>query len=101
MALNPLLLFQKKSFVAKKDYAKLIRRFPDMLNSDGIVVLCLNAPELSSKWLQDQVTEVAPGRLEFVQRVENPPTFPSKDLEKSLKVLIYRKKEDQELTRNE
>jgi len=81
--------FQKKSFVAKKDYAKLVRRLPELLVEGGEVLLCLNAPELDSQWLKTIVTEEAPS-LCFIERLENPLSFPSVDVERSLKVLKYR-----------
>ena len=83
--------FQKKSFVAKTDYGKLIRRLPDFLTEDGYVMLCLNAPELSEAWLRDRVS-AEPLQLEFVERLDNPDSFPCKDLDRGLKVLIYRKR---------
>ncbi|MBI2733394.1 MAG: class I SAM-dependent methyltransferase [Aquabacterium sp.] len=38
--------YQKGSFVATKDYARLMRRLPDLLKPGGHALLCLNAPEL-------------------------------------------------------
>ena len=81
--------FQKGSFVATKDYARLIRRLPDLLEPDGHVLLCLNAPELGPGFLQDLVREGAP-ELEFVERLANPAAFADVSEERSLKVLVYR-----------
>ena len=81
--------FQKGSFIAKKDYIKILRRLPSFLEPDGLVLLCLNAPELDTEFLKGQVAEAAP-ELEFVERLENPSSFASKDLEKALKVLVYK-----------
>jgi 23S rRNA (cytosine1962-C5)-methyltransferase len=81
--------FQKGSFIATKDYAKLMRRLPDLLRPGGQAMLCLNAPELSTDFLQTQMAEVAP-ELVFEQRLPNPPAFADVDPERSLKVLIYR-----------
>jgi 23S rRNA (cytosine1962-C5)-methyltransferase len=81
--------FQKGSFVAKKDYIKILRRLPSFLEPDGLVLLCLNAPELDTEFLKGQVAEAAP-ELEFVERLENPSSFASKDPEKALKVLVYK-----------
>ena len=81
--------FQKNSFVAKKDYGKIIRRLPDLLVDDGFVMLCLNAPELNTKWFDDLVATEAPA-LKFVERLENPSSFGSEDDERGLKVMIYR-----------
>jgi len=81
--------YQKGSFVATKDYARLIRRLPDLLAPGGHALLCLNAPELGLAFLQDQMRELAPG-LEFVERVANPPVFADVSAERALKVLVYR-----------
>lgn len=81
--------YQKGSFVATKDYAKLIRRLPDLLRPGGHALLCLNAPELGQAFLQDQMQELAP-ELQFVERVENPAVFADVSSDSSLKVLVYR-----------
>lgn len=81
--------YQKGSFIATKDYAKLMRRLPDLLRPGGHVLLCLNAPELDTAFLKDQMAEIAP-ELTFVERVANPAAFADVDEERSLKVLAYR-----------
>ena len=81
--------YQKGSFIATKDYARLMRRLPDLLAPEGQVLLCLNAPELGTAFLQEQMTEIAP-ELKFVQRLANPPVFADVNEECSLKVLVYR-----------
>lgn len=82
--------YQKGSFVASKDYGKLIRRLPGLLTeTGGQVLLCLNAPELGMDFLQDQVTENAP-ELEFVMQLPNPDSFPTADADRGLKVLLYK-----------
>jgi len=80
--------YQKGSFIASKDYIKLIRRLPDLLEPQGHVLLCLNAPELDTGFLHSQVAQAAPG-LTFVERLPNPAAFVDRDPEKSLKVLHY------------
>ena len=81
--------YQKGSFVATKDYARLMRRLPDLLAPGGHALLCLNAPELGMAFLQDQLQDVAP-ELAFVERVANPAVFADVSPERSLKVLVYR-----------
>jgi 23S rRNA (cytosine1962-C5)-methyltransferase len=81
--------YQKGSFVATKDYARLMRRLPELLAPEGHVLLCLNAPELGLSFLQDQMQELAP-ELTFVQRVGNPAVFDDVSPERALKVLVYR-----------
>ncbi|AOG24634.1 class I SAM-dependent methyltransferase [Acidovorax sp. RAC01] len=80
--------YQKGSFVATKDYARLIRRLPDLLAPGGHALLCLNAPELGVDFLQTQMRELAP-ELAFVERVANPAAFADVDEERALKVLVY------------
>ena len=80
--------YQKGSFVATKDYARLMRRLPELLAPGGQALLCLNAPELGLAFLQDQMKELAP-ELNFVQRVANPAVFADVSPERSLKVLAY------------
>jgi len=81
--------YQKGSFVATKDYARLMRRLPDLLMPGGYALLCLNAPELGMAFLQDQMQALAP-ELTFVQRVANPAVFADVSEDRSLKVLVYK-----------
>lgn len=82
--------FQKGSFVATKDYARLARRLPALLAPGGQALLCLNAPELGVAFLREAVESNAPG-LAFVERVANPAAFQDVSAERSLKVLAYRR----------
>jgi 23S rRNA (cytosine1962-C5)-methyltransferase len=81
--------YQKGSFVATKDYARLMRRLPDLLLPDGHALLCLNAPELGPDFLQTQMREWAP-ELSFVERLANPASFADVSHERALKVLVYK-----------
>ena len=81
--------YQKGSFVATKDYARLMRRLPDLLDAGGHALLCLNAPELGMAFLQDQMQELAPS-LALVERVPNPSAFADSSPDRALKVLVYR-----------
>ena len=80
--------YQKGSFVATKDYARLMRRLPDLLDNGGHALLCLNAPELDTAFLQDQMRALAPD-LRFVERLANPAAFADVSQERALKVLVY------------
>ena len=81
--------YQKGSFVATKDYARLLRRLPDLLAPGGRALLCLNAPELPWAWLRAQVDEHAPG-LQLIERLAHPPAFADVDADRALKVGAYR-----------
>ena len=80
--------YQKGSFVASKDYARLVRRLPELLAPGGQALLCLNAPELPSQFLLDLVASEAPA-LRFVRRLENPAAFADVDNERALKVMLF------------
>lgn len=86
--------YQKGSFIAEKDYARLMRRLPDLLNPGGHALLCLNSPKLDVAFLQDQMREQAP-QLHFDQRVPNPSVFADVSSERSLKVLVYASRGDE------
>lgn len=85
--------YQKGSFVATKDYIKVIRRLPSLLRPDGYALLCLNAPELTTEFLLEQVSEgISNDELKFVKRLDNPPEFASAFPEKALKVMLFQYK---------
>ena len=81
--------FQKGSFIATKDYARLAKRLPTLLAPGGQALLCLNAPELGEAFLRDVVAEHAP-QVQFIERVANPAVFEDVSPDRSLKVLAYR-----------
>ena len=81
--------YQKGSFVASKDYIKVIRRLPSLLKPKaGWALLCLNAPELGTDFLIKMVAEGAPD-LVFVERLKNPASFDSAIPERALKVMVF------------
>ena len=80
--------YQKGSFIATKDYARLMRRLPELLAPGGHALLCLNAPELGVDFLHDQMRALAP-ELRFVERVANPAAFADVQADRALKVLVY------------
>ena len=81
--------YQKGSFVAGKDYARLLRRLPDLLIPGGHALLCLNAPELPLAFLQDQLAQQAPS-LVVQERLPNPAVFADVSTDRALKVLVAR-----------
>lgn len=80
--------YQKGSFIAEKDYPKVIRRLPELMPGGGLVLACLNAPELSERFLRQQFAEQCP-QAEFVERVKPHADFPDVDPEQQLKLLVY------------
>jgi 23S rRNA (cytosine1962-C5)-methyltransferase len=80
---------QKGSFVATKDYPRLLRRMPELLAPEAQLLLCLNAPELNEAFLREHMQAQAPD-LVFEQRLPNPAAFADSDEQRSLKVLVFR-----------
>ena len=82
--------YQKGSFVAAKDYPRLMRRLPSLLAPAGHALLCLNAPELGMDFLHEHLACEAPG-LRFIGRVANPPAFADVDGQRGLKVAAWQR----------
>lgn len=80
---------QKGSFSVERDYAKVVRRFSKLLQPDGDVLACLNAPHLGEAFLDDVMQAELPG-AERAGRLPNPPEFADADEQASLKVIHYR-----------
>lgn len=80
---------QPGSFVAVKDYARLLRRLPEMLSPGADLLFCLNDPGLDSDFLVQTIAANGNG-FEFQSRLANPPGFEDFDPERGLKILHYR-----------
>lgn len=80
--------YQKGSFIATKDYAKVVRRLPELMPEGGLVLACLNAPELPEAYLKEQFERECP-RAAFVERLQPSADFPDINPEQQLKLLVY------------
>jgi 23S rRNA (cytosine1962-C5)-methyltransferase len=80
--------YQKGSFVAGKDYARVVRRLPSLVRPGGHALLCLNAPELPPTFLLDLVAHEAPG-FRLIERVANPAVFADHAPDRALKVMLF------------
>ncbi|WP_111976869.1 class I SAM-dependent methyltransferase [Algibacillus agarilyticus] len=80
--------FQKGSINVERDYKKIIKRIPEFMAPKGLLMLCLNSPDLTVDWLKAQVAEHCPD-CKFVERLANPEVFIEADVNKALKVLIF------------
>ena len=79
---------QGKSFQAEKDWARLLRRVPGLLNSGGQILACLSAPQYPVSFLTDLFTDCLPsGR--FLERLSPGPDFPERHPDRGLKLLLY------------
>jgi 23S rRNA (cytosine1962-C5)-methyltransferase len=79
---------QKGSFVAEKDYARVIRRLPALMPAGGDVLACLNAPHLGDDFLHALFAQECPG-AHFVERLMNRADFPESDHQRNLKMLHF------------
>lgn len=79
---------QKGSFVAVKDYVRVLRRITELMAPGADVLLCLNAPELTETFLTDSVAAELPG-ARLIERLENRPDLPEIDPQRNVKMLHY------------
>jgi 23S rRNA (cytosine1962-C5)-methyltransferase len=80
--------FQKGSVDIERDYAKIIRRIPQLVKNQGQVMLCLNSPDLDENFLLAEVKRECPA-CRFVEKLETPIVFKEAYQGKGLKVLIF------------
>lgn len=80
--------FQKGSFVAERDYAKVIRRIPELAGETCEILACLNAPELTEAYLPGLITETLP-ELKLQGRLAIHPDFPEQNPNHGLKLFHY------------
>lgn len=80
--------FQKGSFVLTKDYKKILRRLPELLADNALILACVNDPALDSQFLIDEMLEYAP-QVTFVARLKNPEEFLDINPEGGLKSLLF------------
>ncbi|MEN0105720.1 MAG: class I SAM-dependent methyltransferase, partial [Pseudomonas sp.] len=81
--------FQKGSFALTQDYAKILRRLPDLLTPGGLVLACVNDPHIGPDFLLAGMAEHAPA-LVFQERLANPPEFADVHEHGGLKALVFR-----------
>ncbi len=81
-------LFQKGSIDLRRDYKKIIRRIPELMNPGALLMLCLNAPELDESFLLDCVAEHCP-ECDYLESILPPPVFVEAYSGKGLKVMIF------------
>ncbi len=79
---------QKGSFIAEKDYQRVIRRLPQLMPAGGEVLACLNAPHLGEDFLS-ACFEQELGQAVYLARLDNRPDFPERDTQRNVKMLHY------------
>ncbi len=81
--------FQKGSVDVKRDYPKIIRRLGQLMNDQGLVMLCLNSPDLDEQFIHDMVQTECPD-CEYITSVKPPEVYKEAMPGKGLKVLIFK-----------
>ncbi len=82
--------FQKGSFIAAKDYEKVIRKMDVLLSEEGVFLACLNAPEVRIDEFRSMIEDNAEDFV-FSERLEPLPSFPESDPGRELKMLVFRR----------
>jgi len=82
--------FQKGSFIATKDYDKLIKKLNTLCSDSCTVLAASNSPDINSDYIRDIFTEHA-NDFQFVRRLDILDTFPSLYEERTLKNLIFQR----------
>ncbi len=80
--------FQQGSVNIRRDYAKIVRRIPQLMKPGGKIMLCLNSPDLGEDFLFDMVEQECPV-CHFVEVIKPLPVFKEAVKGKGLKVLIF------------
>lgn len=81
--------YQRGSFDARKDYGKIVRKLPSLLNDNGKVLACLNSPEMQFDTLRGLFDDV--GGFKELRIIDTPSSFPEVDVNKGLKTLLFEK----------
>lgn len=81
--------FQRGSFDARKDYIKIVNKLPELLATDGLVMACLNSPELDFDFLRELFDRV--GGFEEQEVIPVPDSFPEVDKNKGLKTVVFKR----------
>lgn len=72
-----------------RDYAKIMRKIPQWLKPGGKIMLCLNSPDLTEKFIEDEMAQHCP-ECQFEEQIMPPEVFKEAHEGKGLKTLIYR-----------
>ena len=81
--------FQKGSVDIERDYSKIIRRIPQLMQKGGELLLCLNSPDLDEEFLKMEVERECP-ECYFIEKIASPEVFKEAHKGKGLKVLLFK-----------
>ncbi|MCG6202676.1 class I SAM-dependent methyltransferase [Psychromonas antarctica] len=78
---------QKGSVNIRRDYPKIIRRLPALLNKGGVALLCLNSPDLGFQFLTETIKEESP-QAKIIKQIAPPDEFLNINPDQGLKCLL-------------
>ena len=78
---------QKGSVNIARDYPKIIRRLPELLNSGGLALLCLNSPDLDFSFLESTLKVECP-EANILQKIIPETHFMNIEPDRGLKCLL-------------
>tara|TARA_R110001583_G_scaffold6618_1_gene33515 strand:+ start:16996 stop:17910 length:915 start_codon:yes stop_codon:yes gene_type:complete len=78
---------QKGSVNIKRDYPKIIRRLPELLNQGGKALLCLNSPDLDFEFLESVIETECP-EAKILKRIMPEAHFININPDRGLKCLL-------------
>jgi len=80
--------FQKGSFVASKDYARVLRQIPRFANAGADILLCINSPEISRSDFLEAIAQDLP-EAAFVEWLSQADDFAEEPGASALKVARF------------
>jgi len=78
---------QKGSVNIKRDYPKIMRRLPELLNKGGQALLCLNSPDLDFQFIIDSLAEHC-AQAKVVDIIKPPIQYTNIEPDKGLKCVL-------------
>jgi len=76
---------QKGSFIAEKDYIKIIKKLPELSHGNTTLLACINSPSFSKKELVEMIESNS--SFKFQKRIPNPEEY----TDSTLKSLLFNK----------
>lgn len=81
--------YQPGSFIAAKDYGRLVKHLGKVVSPGTEILACLNAPELDSSFLKQCFEDNLP-TAQFIMQLAGDEAFPEAEPEKGLKCLVFK-----------
>ena len=83
--------FQKGSFIADKDYKKVLARMASLVKPGGWVLACLNSPEVTRSAFRDACDDSLGEQFVWEQNLAPNAFFPDLEPENALKMIVYQR----------